>query len=164
MRGVPSDFLASLALAAVSFLFAFLLSCIAQQEEGGEMRGRLDDGYCLSRVVVVAVICVAIAALIREAFVRYPKTACAALIFVVMLISHVALAHSWYDLSCCSTYDCAPVEGKQVEERGYDTYFRGDLVPPEKIKDGKDEFWHACLPLVDGKPVLRCLYRPIRGT
>jgi hypothetical protein len=164
MRGVPSEFLAGLALAAFSFLFAFLLSCIAELEEG-DVRGRLDDGYCLSRTVVVAVICVAIAALIREVFVRYPKTACAALIFVVMLISHVALAHSWYDLSCCSTYDCAPLKNQRdVTEAGTDTYFRGDLVPPEKIKDGKDEFWHACLPLVDGKPVLRCLYRPIRGT
>lgn len=88
------------------------------------------------------------------------------LAFIFMFVGTSARAHDWYEYSCCSDRDCAPLaEGTVVEgPAGYEIPSTGETIPyfdPRIRKlwspDGK---FHRCH-RPDG--TTRCLYTPGRG-
>jgi hypothetical protein len=69
-----------------------------------------------------------------------------ALIVAVLIASiGLALAHSWYPLSCCSERDCAPVEAHAVEEvRGGWRLEDGTFIPYARARPSPDGRFHVC--------------------
>lgn len=106
-------------------------------------------------------------------------------LFWIILFSFLgspALAHSWYDTSCCSGYDChqIPLETVKVTREGYQVTIPpgvhdrapngwSELVPYRingtintRIRNSGDSEYHACIsPAI--KDHILCLYRPPGG-
>lgn len=76
-----------------------------------------------------------------------------AALFCLFMTVNLALAHSWYDLACCSQKDCEPLDIESVTETetGYEvSYFskqgfpvRG-FMPREKTRHSQDGRFHGC--------------------
>jgi hypothetical protein len=93
-----------------------------------------------------------------------------ALLLLIMITTN-ALAHSWYDVDCCSGNDCSPITW--MEQKGSvitfktelfkDEVFKVDMakLPSHHIRPSKDAKMHACvihtLSYAEGYYV-RCLY------
>jgi hypothetical protein len=91
-------------------------------------------------------------------------------------------AHSWYDSSCCSDKDCAPIpfEAVRVTEDGYEvTLMPGEhpmvrkrlfqIIPfgSEDILQSQDMQYHACVipgSPTTGIPYIACFYVVGAGT
>ena len=78
---------------------------------------------------------------------------------VLMLLATGAMAHSWYDLSCCSDNDCHPIadcsEIKEVDG-GYE--WQKVFFKRENLKASHDNQCHVCV-LNDFAGL--CLYMPM---
>lgn len=89
-----------------------------------------------------------------------------------------ANAHSWYDASCCSSFDCRPISGIRNGEPWSEIADMGDhylwkssqsaatyIIPKsdERIKPSRDGFYHACEITGDQMTdfYARCLYVPV---
>lgn len=65
----------------------------------------------------------------------------------LLSFSHIALAHDWYPLACCSGIDCHPIACEEINERKDGSMsWRGWVFPKEKIKMSQDVDCHACNP------------------
>lgn len=66
----------------------------------------------------------------------------------------IAIAHSWYPLSCCSEKDCFPVEESDVKvtREGY-RLKDGTLIPYSAARPSPDGLYHVCR-YQDGKGAL----------
>lgn len=80
-----------------------------------------------------------------------------------------AHSHGWYDKSCCSDNDCAPVEKiEQVPEGLKVTTKHGTVIVPTNFtrRPSQDSDFHACIGKGDGEfapagePYLICFYEP----
>jgi hypothetical protein len=74
------------------------------------------------------------------------------------------LAHSFYDVECCSDRDCFPVPGKQLSDGRY-LFLVLDIeyIKTEAdIRPSRDENFHACQPAHKKEPV--CFYAPRAGS
>lgn len=71
-----------------------------------------------------------------------------------------AMAHSWYEYSCCAGHDCHPIEGVRETDKGYELL--GQLVPygDDRLRISQDAQFHVCRPY---PPAIRCLYVPARS-
>ena len=97
-------------------------------------------------------------------------------VVLTLLMASGAAAHSWYDLICCNTDDCAPVkahvirataDGWLVEVRPgehlYATRPIQKLIPYDstKVRPSQDSDFHLCL----GKSgAIYCIYVPVFGS
>lgn len=97
------------------------------------------------------------------------------LVVVLTATAQVAFGHSWYDPTCCSGRDCAPIpdDSVTVTPEGYHVRLEPgdhplvksviDTVIPfgsDDVMPSQDEHYHACVsmgsPSVD--PTVLCLY------
>lgn len=72
--------------------------------------------------------------------------------------------HSWYDDSCCSTVDCAPVEDGLVEEKAGGVHVKGFGVmsyQDSRLRWSRDEKDHLCISTLSKE--LLCVYRRPKG-
>ncbi len=81
-----------------------------------------------------------------------------------------ALAHSFYDASCCNDRDCAPLAPEQVQvtPNGY-VLPNGQTVPygQERVSPDKDYHWcryPGTQPLVHPYNERVCFYAPSQGS
>lgn len=76
-----------------------------------------------------------------------------------------AQGHSWYDPSCCSTIDCAPVAEGVVEDApdgGINVKGYGHLSATDpRVRWSRDHQDHLC---ISGSKKLLCVYRKPKGT
>jgi len=85
-------------------------------------------------------------------------------------------AHEWYDPSCCSGQDCAPVEASAIKAEDGNWHVSLDpgshplvtkpmswVVPFDapKVRESQDDKFHACVGVRSG--ILFCLYVPQGG-
>lgn len=84
-------------------------------------------------------------------------------LFILLLSTSAALAHSWYPWECCSGNDCDVI----LEERWTDegivirTKHGTALFPKDfPLKPSEDQHDHACFNPVTLKPL--CLFRSAR--
>jgi hypothetical protein len=85
-----------------------------------------------------------------------------------VLYATQARGHSWYETSCCSGKDCAPVEDGVVTEGPNGVHVQGfGLMSPSdpRIRWSRDDRDHLCV--IHGMPntmsKLRCVYRRPNG-
>lgn len=80
----------------------------------------------------------------------------------------LAMAHSFYDPSCCSTIDCYPVEEGAIIETpaGFDIVATGEFIRRDesKVRLSPDGQWHRCSYGGDRKAGTICIYVPGRGS
>jgi hypothetical protein len=92
---------------------------------------------------------------------------------IAVLLTFEAEAHDapmgWrYDVACCSSFDCRPVERDAIIESpdGYVIRATGEVIPysSRKVRHSQDSDFHWCS--VGGKPDSRtlCLYVPHGGS
>lgn len=89
-----------------------------------------------------------------------------------------AVAHDWYEMSCCDTRDCRPISGIRNGEPWSEIADMGDYylwrssasglshkIPKldERVRPSRDGFYHGCEISGDTKPDTwaRCIYVPV---
>lgn len=84
-------------------------------------------------------------------------------ICMCLLLLTAAEAHSWYDSSCCSDSDCAPVADGAIREEPNEFIMpNGDTVARTsgRVHQSLDGRWHWCHTQQAGTI---CVYVPPRG-
>ena len=100
-------------------------------------------------------------------------------VLALVLFASPAMAHSWYDHSCCGGRDCSPIPGSSLNETadGYAIHLeRGDhplvkgplllFIPygDPRILGSPDGRYHGCVVLSsDGRQSFLCFYVPGAG-
>jgi len=72
----------------------------------------------------------------------------------------ILLAHSWYPPECCSDRDCHPVPPGSVQTVPGGYSYKGEFIPEEKARVGRDANFHVCY-FPEGK--LICFFKPYSG-
>lgn len=98
----------------------------------------------------------------------------ALILFITMVRVMKADAHSWYDIWCCSTYDCQEISADLVTmtSEGYRVRLGpGDHVMAtgqhdrlfkwDEIRMAPDDNYHVCI--IKYSQEMRCLYIPFQG-
>jgi len=77
----------------------------------------------------------------------------------LLATSAAAHSHSWYEPSCCSGYDCAPVDDVRMTRSGWYVESTGETIPygDDRERPSRDGQFHRCAP--PGEKT-RCLYVP----
>lgn len=93
----------------------------------------------------------------------------AAVVALGLLIGQ-AMAHSWYDRTCCDISDCSPLppDAVQVTPQGY-RLPNGQLVPFARARVSMDRDFHWCRrssssPLIEPYGEQACFYAPGSGS
>lgn len=100
-------------------------------------------------------------------------------VLALVLLTSPAMAHSWYDRSCCGGRDCAPIPGSAVNvtDDGYEIHLeKGDhplvkgpiffTIPhgDPRIQGSPDGRYHGCvIPSSDGRQNFLCFFVPGAG-
>ncbi|MDO9415848.1 hypothetical protein [Pararhizobium sp.] len=93
--------------------------------------------------------------------------AVAGLLALVLLRSQPALAHSFYDMLCCSDKDCTPIADDEVKitKNGWFIRRTGETIPyypNSRLRHSPDGRFHRCTISGDFSPTghTLCLYVP----
>lgn len=78
---------------------------------------------------------------------------------VVACFAVLAQAHGFYPHECCHDRDCAPIASYRVDHVTGGYLVDGlHYVPEAQARNSPDGRYHACYPVMQGKP--RCFFRP----
>lgn len=90
-------------------------------------------------------------------------------LLAILLTSTSAMAHSFYEPSCCSNRDCAPIPAGDVKATpdGWQIVLTGEVIKygSYRVKDSPDGAFHRCAMSANftAQGHTLCLYVPPHG-
>ena len=87
-------------------------------------------------------------------------------LMILLLMSSMAIAHEWYESTCCADRDCGPVKDGVVEDQESGVLVEGFGIlsyTDPRLRWSRDNNDHLCIS--SGPPQkLICVYRKFKGT